>query len=50
MKPIGYLNGWIETPQCWRTYLLRPIHIDRTEKWWSVRCFGFFVFFARNCP
>jgi hypothetical protein len=52
MKLIGWMNGWIECPQCWRTFLLRPVRINRAPGWLSVSVLGFVAFFARrsNAP
>jgi hypothetical protein len=50
MKPIGFMNGWIEAPHCWWAFLARPFHINRAPTWWSVQVLGFVVVFARPCP
>ena len=48
MRIIGWMNGWADCPQCWRHFLLRPVHIDRTPAWISIAVLGFVVFLARE--
>lgn len=48
MRIIGWMNGWADCPQCWRHFLLRPVHIDRTPDWISIAVLGFVVFLARE--
>jgi hypothetical protein len=42
------MNGWKFAPHCWRTFLLRPIRVERTPFWWAVDLFGFAFFFERE--
>lgn len=45
------LNGWKVAPHCWKTYLLRPVIINRAPgQWVSVSVFGFVVFFEEQRP
>ena len=48
MRIIGWMNGWLECPQCWQQFLLRPVRIDQTAHWTSIAVLGFVAFFARD--
>jgi hypothetical protein len=46
MKPIGFMNGWKEAPHCWKTFLLRPVRVDRAPgSWISLSVVGLVWFF-----
>lgn len=48
MKIIGWMNGWVECPECWRRLLWPPLRISRSPGWMSVQVLGFVVFLARE--
>ena len=46
MRPICFMNGWIEAPHCWKTFLGRPVRVERVPgAWISVSIVGLVWFF-----
>lgn len=48
MRIIGWMNGWVEVPECWRRLLWPPVRIDYAPSWIAVQVLGIAVFLARE--
>lgn len=50
MRYLAMMNGWKLAPHEWRTFLFKPIMINKLiengEGWFSVSVFGFIFFFG----
>lgn len=48
MEIIGWMNGWMLAPHCWRSFLARPVALDQGPGWISITVLGFVVFLKRE--
>ena len=42
---VETMNGWKESPENWKRFLLLPFGWERTPAFTSVSIFGFVIFF-----